>query len=73
MTDNKRRAIMDGIAILAGRENRLGNHVLCFERMIDVLYEVMVTMPDLFAQWYGEGDADSARKFQAFAKRQVTK
>lgn len=64
-----RREAFDGICILAGKPNRLGNHTVAFERLISAVHELMMTDPAYFAQLFGEGSEANDGRFAAFVAR----
>ena len=74
-TDDKRREVFDGIALLAGHQEgytlppRYGHHVECFERLIQTVHQWMVDAPESFAQLFGEGEARYNSRFAAFVAR----
>jgi len=53
--NDQRRAVLDGIAKLDGKENRLGNHTMTFERLIFGVHIMMIHAPDSFAAVFGGG------------------
>ncbi len=67
-TDDKRRAVFDAIAILAGRADRMSNHCMAMERMIGGVFSLMEFAPDSFCEIFGEGNAHDKRRFIAWLK-----
>ena len=68
-TNDLRREVFDGIAILSGHENRLRNHCECFERLIVAAHELMLNDPLQFSMFLGEGEPQHGRRFLSFVKR----
>lgn len=79
VTDNRRREVFDGIALLAGHRGekdallnpRYENHVECMERLIAAVHEMMMMLPARFAMEFGEGgdperDAEAKLRSQRF-------
>jgi hypothetical protein len=71
--NNQRRAVQDGIAKLAGEENRLDNHTMTFERLIFGVHIMMIHAPDSFAACFGGGgtqqeDKDTLARFKKWVR-----
>ncbi len=67
-TNDLRRVIMDAVALVNGRQNRLRNHTFCFERMMFGLHSLMLDAPEAFAGLFGDGETAHRRNYLAWLK-----